>query len=446
MDRMSQLAAALDDAWTGADLPFSGAAIDSRSLRPGELFVALPGDRVDGHDYLADAAARGAAAALVSRRQDVDLPQLVVPDVLAALQAASRAHRKDWGGPLLAVTGSNGKTTVKELCRAVLERRGAVLATAGNLNNHIGVPLTLLGLRPEHRHAVVEMGASAAGEIALLAGLAVPDVGIVTQAGDAHLEGFGSRDGVARAKGELFSTLPERGVAVINAGDRYAPLWEDLAGQRQILRFGPEGRAEVHARDLSRSAEGTRFALVTPAGTAPVSLPLPGDHNVSNALAAAAGCLALGVPLADIAAGLSAAAGVGGRLRRLRGPSGACLFDDSYNANPESLAAGIAVLCRQPGRHWLVLGNMAELGGDAARLHAEAGQAARAAGVERCFAVGELAAEAAAAFGDDGRVYADQAALAADLRVALAADVCVLVKGSRSARMERVIELLGGEG
>lgn len=431
----------------GGDPRFLRVVIDSRTVEPGDLFVALRGERHDGHAYVAQARSAGAVAALVSEWVDVELPQLRVPDTLTALQAASALWRTRFTAPVVAVTGSNGKTTTKQMLAAIFTARGPVLATRGNLNNHIGVPLTLLGLRPEHRTAVIEMGANHLGEIALLTSLARPDVGVVTQAGDAHLEGFGSRDGVARGKGELFAGL-DGGVAVINADDVYAPLWRQLASRASVLSFGLGSGVDVTARQIQsepfENNVGSRFVLHTPTGSASVRLPMPGRHNVMNALAAAACGIALGMDADTIAEGLARVEGAQGRLSWRITPQGARLLDDSYNANPTSLRAGMELLASLPGRRWLVLGGMAELGEDAPNLHYQAGQTAKSLGIDGVFALGPLAAEAARGFGPGAQAFDDVETLVAALRPQLGSDAVVLVKGSRSARMERVVEQLMG--
>ena len=441
---LAELAAPLTAEVRGA-ATFTSVATDSRKVPAGSLFVALAGERFDAHDFVAQAAASGAAAALVSRWLDVDIPQLKVADTLVGLQQLARFWRRRFTIPVVAVTGSNGKTTTKQLLSSVFTARGPVLATIGNLNNHIGVPLTLLGLDDTQRTAVIEMGANHAGEIATLAAIAEPNVGVITQAGDAHLEGFGSREGVARAKGELFAALGARGIAVINADDHYAPLWRQLAGSAATLHFGLADDADIQALHLQpQPLGGTRFILRTPQGRAEVELPLPGRHNVMNALAAAGCGVALGLDAETIAAGLANVQPPPGRLSWTRSERGARVLDDTYNANPGSLRAALELLATTPGRRWLALGNMAELGDDAALLHRQAGLAARELGVERLFASGALAAEAATSFGSGGEAFADAEALLAALRPQLDDTITLLVKGSRSARMERVVAALTG--
>lgn len=440
--RLSQLAESVGGVVNGDDAEFSGVSIDTRTLQPGELFVALNGEHADGHEYVRRAATLGATGALVERLTDPSYPQVQVADSLAALQHYASDWRAGLRLPVVGVTGSNGKTTVKEMLASILGKLGDTLATQGNFNNHIGVPLTLLRLDASHDYAVVEMGASHAGEIALLTRMARPDVGVITNAGTAHLEGFGSREGVARAKGELFADLASDGTAIINADDVYAPLWQELSGDRKRLLFGLDNTADVTARALEPDGTRTRFRLVTPRSEAAVELPLAGRHNVMNALAAAAAASALAVPAAAIAAGLAGVSPVSGRLRARQAASGAHIIDDSYNANPGSLKAALSVLSTQPGELWLVLGDMAELGQTAGQAHAEAGRAARIAGVRRLYAVGELSKQAVCAFGEGGRHFDDQHDLIATLQSCLTPQVTLLVKGSRSAHMDRVVDAL----
>ncbi len=423
---------------------FNGVSTDSRTLRPGELFVALDGPRFDGHDYLAAVAAAGAAGALV-RRVHPALPCLEVADPLTALGQLATAWRARFDIPVLAVTGSSGKTTVKELLAAALAGMGAVLATRGNRNNHIGVPLTLLELCATHRAAVIEMGMSQAGEIAHLADLTRPTLGLISNAGPAHLEGLGSVAAVARAKGELIECLPPDAVAVLNADDVYCPLWRRLAADRPVVTFGLGQSADVTA-DYVLTAAGTDLELRTPHGSASTRLALLGRHNVQNALAATAAALAVGARLADVAAGLGTVRPVPGRLYPLPARHGAQLIDDSYNANPLSVQAAIAVLAGLPGERVLVLGDMGELGADAVALHAQCGAAARAAGIEHFVTLGPLSAHAAAAFGA-GAVACGELAHAVDAAGSLLRPgLTALIKGSRSAGMERVVQALAAQG
>jgi len=431
--------------WTGGRLAgraardaFRGVSTDTRSLRAGNLFVALRGPNFDGHSFCEEAVAAGAAALLVERELDTPAPQVIVDDTVSALGALGSTWRRHFHRPVIAVTGSNGKTTVKQCLAAIAAECGAVLATRGNFNNHIGVPLMLCELDPdEHRTAVFELGANHPGEIAHLAQLVRPDAGVITNAAAAHLEGFGSVEGVARAKGELYAALGRDGIAVIPADDAYASMWRHLAGDRRRIEYSAEGAAEVCVR-----AAGGGLEIDLGGETRRAAFPLPGAHNRHNAAAAAAGAYAVGIGIDAIAAGLAAVQPVAGRLVRRDGPRGATVFDDSYNANPGSFAAAFAVLGEQPGRHWAVVGEMGELGEATADAHRRLGAEARAAGIERLWGFGPSAGETVAGFGEGGRVADDLGALATELRATLDADVSLLIKGSRSNRLERLVEQL----
>jgi UDP-N-acetylmuramoyl-tripeptide--D-alanyl-D-alanine ligase len=443
---LAWIARSADGRLVGDDRPIDAISTDSRTLPAGSLFVALKGERFDGHEFAAAAVERGAAALLVERQLPLPVPQVVVANALAAMTTCARAHRQRFTGPVVAVTGSNGKTTTKEMLGAILGRRGPCLVTKGNLNNHIGVPLTVLGLRANHVHAVIEMGANHRGEIAHLAAIVQPDIGLVTNAGAAHLEGFGSLDGVAAGKGELFAGLPPRGVAVINADDAYAAAWRATAGSRAVVTFGIDRPADFAARTITSTvdAAGPRvaFELVTPTGSAAARLALAGLHNVRNALGAAAAAAAAGASLDDIVDGLATMAAVRGRLEFRPAVNGALLVDDSYNANPASLKAGLDAFRAFTGARWLILGDMMELGSESDRLHADIGSYAREAGIERLLALGPRARHAAEAFGSGGAAFEDVDALVAEARRSLAPNVAVLVKGSRASRLERVTAAL----
>ena len=430
----------------GADVRFAGISTDTRTLSDANLFFALSGPRFDGHDWLEQACARGAAAAVVARPVESPLALLQVSDTRLALGELARHWRARFAIPVVGITGSNGKTTVKEMIGAILAQRGDVLATRGNLNNDIGVPLTLARLGAEHHSAVIEMGANHQREIAYLVSLAQPTVGIVTNAGPAHLEGFGSLEGVARGKGELFAGLPDDATAVINADDRFADLWRGLVQERRLIRFGVQNDADVHG-SYTVVPDGAAIHMHTPCGDVDVLLPLPGRHNVLNALGACAAALAAGATLADVKAGLENLGAVSGRLQRKRRADGGVVLDDTYNANPASMRAAIDVLRDLPGESWLVLGDMGELGPGAEQLHADIGAFAREAGIPRLFTLGRLSAQTARAFGPQAQAFDTLDALVTALRAQLRADVAVLVKGSRSAGMERVVQaLLGSAG
>jgi UDP-N-acetylmuramoyl-tripeptide--D-alanyl-D-alanine ligase len=364
-----------------------------------------------------------------------------VDDTRLGLGRLAHVWRKQFEIPVVGVTGSNGKTTVKEMIAAIQLQQGNVLATRGNLNNEIGVPLTLLRIQDQHDSAVIEMGANHPGEIQYLTSLVCPTVALITNAGSAHLEGFGSYEGVARAKGEIFSGLAEDGVAVINADDRFATLWMDLARGRKVMRFGLVHESEVYA-DWEAIEAGEHLEIYTPEGSVQVNLSLPGRHNVMNALAATAVSLAMGATLDNIRSGLESLQPVKGRLQDRQGQKGMQIIDDTYNANPASLDAALQVLAGRTGVHWLVLGDMGELGEGAEELHYQAGEHARAAGVDRLFAVGDLSKQAVQGFGEGAHWFRDGNSLARELLNEWEGKGTVLVKGSRAMQMERVVEYL----
>jgi len=416
---------------------FVGMTQDTRELKRRNLYAALTGARVDGHRFVADAADKGAAAALVSREVEAPLAQVVVDDVVQAMGALAKAWRERMPASVVAVTGSNGKTTVKTMLRAIFGRIAPTLATRGNYNNEIGVPLTLAAMGEQHRFAVVEMGCGKPGDIEYLARIAQPDVGIVTNAGPAHLERLGSLDGVARTKGELFGALGADSVAVINRDDEYFDYWRRRGEHSRQISFGLGSKADVrleHANGLE--------SVITPQARFELKLALPGVHNRMNALAATAAAVALGVDNDAIALGLASVEALPGRLSEREMKGGWHLIDDSYNANPASLRAGLDVLAECPGKRWLALGEMAELGQRSAQLHREVGRAARDLGIERIFVIGPHAEALADAFGNGAEVFDDMDALARRMEHLLAPDVTCLVKGSRSSHMEQLIDRL----
>lgn len=438
--RVSEAAEALDVPPPRLDATFIGCSTDSRSSDENQLFVALRGPNFDGHEFVDAATTRGAGAVMVDHPTSDALPELLVEDTRVSLGRLAGVWRDRFSLPIAAVTGSNGKTTVKEMLASILAVEGPVLATQGNLNNDVGVPLTLMRIGPEDRYAVVELGANHVGEIAGLTRLAKPHVGVITLCAPAHLEGFGSLDAVAHAKGELLQQLRPEGTAIINADDDYADLWREFAGTRQRLTFGLKNTADVSATWCSEN-ERTRLVLLTPAGTAEACLKLPGRHNVLNALAAVGAALALGVSLTSITTGLSRVQPMRGRLSSVK-VGDIRIIDDTYNANPASLKAGLEVMATCCGEHWLVLGDMAELGTGTGGFHQEAGALAREYGVERLYATGESARLAVEAFGDGGEHFECQEDLINALRSTLCGGVCLLVKGSRSMAMERVVTAL----
>jgi UDP-N-acetylmuramoyl-tripeptide--D-alanyl-D-alanine ligase len=419
---------------------------DTRSLQPGDLFIALRGERFDGHDYLVQARGAGAVAALAEHGLSDQLPGLQVPDTLAGLQQLAAAWRARFGLPLVAVTGSNGKTTVTQMLAAIFRAwlGDAALATAGNLNNHIGVPLTLLRLRPGHRAAVLELGMNHPGEIALLARLAAPTVALVNNAQREHQEFMASVEAVARENGAVIGALQGTGAVVIPADDAYTPLWREMAGARSVTSFSDRGAAHITATAAWQpAAQHWALTLHTPAGDAQTTLHQAGRHNLRNALAAAAAALAAGAPLAALARGLADFRPVAGRsqlLRLQRAGRNVTLIDDSYNANPDSVLAAIRVLADLPGPRWLLLGDMGEVGSDGPRFHAEVGAAARVAGIEHFWAAGTLSAMAGA-----DRHFGTVAELLKALSQDTPAAASVLVKGSRFMKMEQVVQALQQE-
>jgi UDP-N-acetylmuramoyl-tripeptide--D-alanyl-D-alanine ligase len=427
----------------GRDVTVRDINTDTRSMRiPGALFVALKGKQFDGHAFVAQAREKGAGAALLEQAVNDPLPQVEVTNARIALGRLGAYWRQRFECPVVAVTGSNGKTTVKEMIASILNRAGLVLATQGNLNNEIGVPLTLLELSAAHRFAVIEMGANRPDEIGYLSRLAHPQVALITNAGPAHLDGFGDLRGVARAKGEIFQGVNPGGAAVLNSDDPNFTYWCDLAGELQVIDFGLARPAEITADSLVISTEGSHFSLITPMGKVEVQLPLPGRHNVLNALAASAVAITLGLGLDEISMALATLPPVPGRLQLRRGIGGVRLLDDTYNANPASLKAALELLTKFPGEHLLVLGDFAELGEEAAALHRAMGRQARAFGVNRLYTLGHLSAFAAEAFGKRALHFLEQQSLLAALQEEQHSNATILIKGSRCMHMEQIVAAL----
>ncbi len=446
---MSQAARALNGELTGADSLFTSVSKDTRGLVDGSLYVAIKGERFDGHAFVGQAGAAGAAGALVSERQEVELPQIRVSDTRLALGELAAHWRRQFGGKLVGITGSNGKTTVKEMTRSILEQAAGadrVLSTSGNLNNDIGMPLTLLNLREQHRYAVIEMGANHPGEIDYLTHIARPDAAVITNAGPAHLEGFGSIEGVARSKAEIYSGIVDGGTAVINADDKYADYWRGVCGKldndNRVITFSMRHESADVFAAVGESKGGTAFRLRTPQGEAAVRIAVPGAHNVMNALAAAALAAALDIDLAHVVHGLEAFGGVSGRLASCYTLGGAQVINDTYNANPLSMKAAIDVLVNSGEDTWLVLGDMGELGDEKEALHRQVGAQARDSGVRHLLATGDLARFAAEAFGKGAQFFEDREQLIDELRQGLDASSVVLVKGSRSMSMEQIVNAL----
>ncbi len=427
------------------DAILTGICIDSRQVKPGNLFIAIQGETLDGHQFINDAVAQGAAAVVCNRLvPGISIPQLVVPDTQQALVDIATYHRRQFDCKVIALTGSNGKTSVKEMIASILPQ--PAFATPGNLNNHIGVPLSVLQLQAAHHYAVFELGANHGGEIARTVAIVQPRVTLVNNIAPAHIGEFGSIEGVARAKGEIYQGLAENGVAVVNNDDTYAHFWDALLAGKKVLRFSanPEntsGQADIYARNVTVNDEGcAKFTLVVPQGETLVQLAVPGLHNVSNALAAAACTHALGIGLQDIAAGLSRFTGVAGRMTFLRGLNSAMIIDDTYNANLRSVLAALDVLAARPGQRIFVFGDMGELGAWSKQHHQAVGIAAREHGINCLMTCGELSEEATRAFGEGATHYADQETLVNDLLARLDEGTTVLVKGSRSSAMEKIVQ------
>jgi len=442
--RLSSAAVSLNATYLGEDVEFRGCSTDSRSINSGELFIAIKGEHFDGHDFIMNAVQRGASAVMVANAGQQNLPTLVVLDTRRAMGKLAGTWRSGFAIPLIAVTGSNGKTTVKEMLVSILGLIAPVLATKKNLNNDIGVPLTLFGLGNEHRYAVVEMGANHPDEISWLSNITRPTVALITQCAPAHLEGFGSVEGVARAKSEIFDGLDPGGVAIINADDDFAAFWRNRVSGFKQLSFGLNNRADITAKSISQSViTGTNnFELSTPVGMIDIELPLLGLHNIMNAMAATACALALEIDLKLVKQGLEKMTPVKGRLEMKKGLNNSRIIDDTYNANPASLTAAIKAISSFSGRHWLALGDMGELGAQSESFHVDAGNIARENKIEKIFAIGPLSNLAVQSFGQGGKQFASMDTMIEALKNEITTDVTLLVKGSRAMQMERVVSAL----
>jgi len=440
------------------NVSFTSVTTDSRKAQKGDLFVALRGEKFDGHDFVEQLTRQGICAAVVERKLPSALPQLVVNNTLTALGQIAALNREQFKGTLIAVTGSSGKTTVKQMIASILAEKtgepGRVLATKGNLNNHIGVPLMLLQITDQHQYAVIEMGASAVGEIAYLAEMARPQVSVVNNVGTAHVSGFGSVDNIAKGKGEIYQFLDAKGIAVINLDDTYSATWLKQTAKHKQLTFSVNKKADMMAKNISRNKSREHsgcftFELVCNKGTSVVHLPLIGEHNVANALAAAACCLALDIELSVIKRGLESVVNVAGRMQIKNGIKGSRLIDDTYNANPASVRAAIDALSSMTsstdGNGLLILGDMAELGEHAEQLHRDIGNYAKQKGIKRLFTVGNVSLVAAQAFGEGAQHFMNKDAVITACRNFLQKDAVVLVKGSRSSGMEDVVNGLLSE-
>ncbi len=449
---LSDCAEAVQGKLIGADVIINSVSIDTRAIKPGQLYIAIKGHNFDGNEFVDQAEEAGAIAAIVHKDVKSTLSHIIVDDTRLALAELAGAwrrflcERESDKLSIVGITGSNGKTTVKEMVAAILSVNAPVLFTQGNLNNDIGVPLTLLGLNEQHRYAVIEMGANHAGEIAYTSMYVQADVVIITNAGAAHIEGFGSLEGVAKAKGEIIETLKNDGIAVINHDDGYFDYWKSVAGNRRVLTFGLNDSADVTAKAIKTEIRNnvfvTSFELVTAQGKVDIILKLAGLHNVVNALASTAASLALGIDLKQIKQGLESVKPVTGRLQPLVSRLGNIIIDDTYNANSASLKAGLDVLSNFKGKPWLVLGAFGELGPDSPKMHEEMGALIKASGVVRLLAVGADSQNTVRAFGKGATFFEKQQDLIDVLKQELKGDETILIKGSRAQRMENVAAAL----
>jgi UDP-N-acetylmuramoyl-tripeptide--D-alanyl-D-alanine ligase len=446
MMSLAEAAAAMHGRMAGADVRFSGVSTDSRGIGRGELFVAIRGERFDGHEFLGMAKSRGASAALVDERFSAPppLPVVVVDDTRKGLGRLARHWRSRFAPAVVGIAGANGKTTTKEMLAAILRvhaGEAAVLATKGNLNTDIGVPLTVLQMNVAHRYCAVELGMNHPGEIAWLAAIAQPTIGLVTNAQREHMEFMGSVEASAHENSHVFRVLPAAGVAVVNADDACRAIFLEAAGRRRVVEFGLDRPAAVTG-GYALKPLASNIVVRTPEGEARATLAIPGMHNVCNAMAAAACAHAAGIPAESIGKGLAAFRPYAGRLQVKRTRGGATLLDDSYNANPDSVRAAIDVLAACPAPTVLVLGDMGEVGAQGPQFHREVGAYARERGIGALYALGSACRDAADAFGQGGRHFDSPE----HLRAALPPAATVLVKGSRFMRMERVVAALTGEG
>lgn len=425
------------------NVSFNGVSTDTRTLQQGELFVAIVGDAFDGHDFVDMAQQKKACAIVASRVVQTSLPVFLVPDTRKALAAIAAFHRAKFSLPVLALTGSCGKTTTKTMLASILTRMGPTLAPQSSFNNDIGVPLTLLRLDNSHHYAVIEMGANHPGEIAKLCELAKPDAALITNVGPAHLEGFGSIDGVAEAKGEIYRGLSANGIAIINADEKFIPMWRSFLTSQRTITFGLQNAADFMAKDIKVDAQGfPTFNLYSPTGKVAVRLPLMGEHNVINAVAAAAAAYSVGANLEAIVCGLENAKAESKRLNKYVTSQGAVIIDDSYNANPLSVKAALILLSQVSGEKIFVFGDMAELGDYAEEMHRQIGITAKELGIKKVFTCGTLSRWTAEAFGGDAHHFIDQSSLITTLMDAVKPNVTILIKGSRSSRMENVVKAL----
>lgn len=442
--KLSRIAKTISGKWIGAsDVDTNAISIDTRTLKPGDIFFAIRGDARDGHDFIVDAEKAQAAAVVISRDVQTTLPKILVSDTRRALFDLARFYRENTSIPVVAITGSCGKTTTRALLENILKQVGSVLASEKSFNNDLGVPLTLVKLKPEHRFAVLELGANHVGEIVVLAKLVKPTISVITMVASVHIEGFGSVDNIARAKGEIFDGLSDNGIAVINQDDVFASTWKTQNQHRRVITFGIQNKADVMARNIiCDEKSAVFFTLRLSHQSVQVALPILGMHNVNNALAAAAAAYGLDIPIGKVKAGLETTLSVERRLHEKKGFRGATIIDDSYNANPTSVRAAIEILTRRPGKLFLVLGDMLELGKEAAQIHEQIGRFAFTRGVQHLFCYGKLSAHAATGFGQRAKHFDHQDALIQSLKNDLSHDATVLVKGSNGMNMNYIVSVL----
>jgi UDP-N-acetylmuramoyl-tripeptide--D-alanyl-D-alanine ligase len=443
---LSEIAKIIAGIHVGADAVISSVSINTRTIRPGDLYVAIKGQQFDGNNFVGNAESAGAIAAILNEGNPTSLPHVTVNDTRLALGQFAAAWRAKADAKVIGITGSNGKTTVKEMTAAILNLDDPVLFTQGNLNNDFGVPLTLLRLNENHQYAVIEMGANHLSEIAYTSAIAHADVVILNNAGAAHIEGFGSLDGIAKGKGEIIETLKPDGIAVLNKDDKYFEYWKSIARSRRVISFGFDETADVRAQNIQTQiinyAFATSFDLVTTASKVQVNMKLAGQHNVKNALAATSAALALGIDLDKIKSGLESVKPVTGRLQPLVGRLGNIVIDDTYNANADSLKAGVDVLINCHGQHWVVLGAFNELGADSPKIHEDIGKLLSSKGVVRLLAIGPDAKNSVRSFGKGAAFFNSQDELINALNQELTGAETILIKGSRAQHMENVAAAL----
>ncbi|MFV2061372.1 MAG: UDP-N-acetylmuramoyl-tripeptide--D-alanyl-D-alanine ligase [Gammaproteobacteria bacterium] len=439
--KLSEVVSSLKSKPVENDLPLHGVSIDSRTTSPGDLFVAISGDNFNGHDFIDKAVSKGALAAVIEKKVKTDIPTLTVNDSRLALGDIAYHWRKKFNYPVIAITGSNGKTTVKEMISSVCSQQGNVLATLGNLNNEIGVPLTLLQLTSEYKYGVIEMGANHVGEIEHLSNIATPDIAVITNVGDAHLGEFGSIDNIAKAKSEILSGLSSSGIAILNANDKYYSYWKELCDVKTISFGVNNENADIFAV-VNKVSPNNDIRIVTPLGEFDVRLKLPGIHNVANALAATAAAIACDIPLYSIPKGLEKVNAIAGRLEIKKGVYGCRIIDDTYNANPTSLKAAINVLKGFPGKHFCALGDMGELGANAVELHGKTGELLKNAGIDKLFTIGELANESSKVFGENAFNFKEFDSMSSSIKAEVDNESTLLIKGSRYMHMEKLVNKL----